>query len=110
MDKNKLIIEKQKELLNINNKINEGLKPSFPKLFIGPFTLGVLGFLLARLLKLSDTKSIAFIIVGYLIGLVTLTIRENKRIEKEKTELINQRLNLQKEIVELIREMKNEGN
>lgn len=110
MDKKELIKEKQKELLAINNKLNEGARPSFGKLFVGPFALGVGCFFLSRLVKLSDVKSLALMIVGYLAGLVILTIKENKRIEKEKEDLINQRLKLQKEIVDLIGEVKNESN
>lgn len=110
MDKKELIREKQKELLAINNKINEGARPSFGKLFMGPFVIGLGGFFIARLLKLSATQSLALIIVGYLAGLVILTIKENKRIEKEKADLINKRLELQKEVVALIREVKSENN
>lgn len=110
MDKKELINEKQKELLAINNKINEGAKPSFARLFVGPFAIGLGGFLIASLIKLSTTQSLAFIFVGYLAGLVILTIKENKRIEKEKKDLINQRLKLQKEVVDLIREVRNEDN
>ena len=43
-------------------------------------------------------------------GLVILTVKENRRIEKEKKDLINQRLKLQKEVVDLIREVRNEDN
>ena len=110
MDKKELIKEKQKELLAINNKLNEGARPSFGKLFVGPFALGLLGFLISRLVKLRDTQSLGLMIVGYLAGLVILTIKENKRIEKEKADLIDKRLRLQKEVVDLIREVKNEDN
>ena len=110
MDKKELINEKQKELLAINNKINEGAKPSFARLFVGPFAIGLGGFLIASLIKLSTTQSLAFIFVGYLAGLVILTVKENRRIEKEKKDLINQRLRLQREIVKLIKELRNENN
>lgn len=110
MDKKELIKEKQKELLVINNKLNEGARPSFGKLFVGPFAIGLGGFFIASLIKLTTTQSLALIFVGYLAGLVILTIKENKRIEKEKADLINKRLELQKEVVGLIREVKNENN
>lgn len=48
--------------------------------------------------------------MGFLLGLFTFTFRENKRIEKEKACLIEKRLSLQKEIVELLRDIKNENN
>lgn len=108
MEKNDLIKEKQGELLSINNALNTGLKPSFVRLFIGPFALALLAFLIGKLLKLTDIQSLGLIIVGFLLGLFTLTLRENKRIEKEKAELMNKRLAIQQEIVALIREIKNE--
>ena len=108
MDKKTLIDKKQKELLNINNRLNSGLKPSFGKIFVGPFVLALLAFLIGKLLKLTDIQSLGLIIVGFLLGLFTFTLRENKRIEKEKAELINKRLVIQQEIVALIREVKNE--
>lgn len=110
MDKKELIKEKQKELLAINNKLNEGARPSFGKLFVGPFVLGLVVFLVSRLVKLTNVQSLAIMIVGYLVGLVILTIKENKRIENEKATLIDRRLRLQKEVVDLIREVKNESN
>lgn len=110
MDKKILIDEKQKELLNINNRLNSGLKPSFSKIFVGPFLLGLLGFAIAKMIRLNDSQSIGLIIMGFLLGLFTFTFRENKRIEKEKASLIDKRLSLQKEIVELLRDIKNENN
>lgn len=110
MDKKILIDEKQKELLNINNRLNSGLKPSFGKIFVGPFLLGLLGFAIAKMIRLNDSQSIGLIIMGFLLGLFTFTFRENKRIEKEKASLIEKRLSLQREIVELLRDIKNENN
>lgn len=108
MDKKKLIIEKQKKLVKINDSLNEGLKPSFGKLFMGPFIFAVVGFILSSLLKLSMTQVLGLVIGGYFLALFILSLRENKRIEKEKAELINKRLVIQQEIVALIREIKNE--
>lgn len=109
MEKKELIKEKQRELLSINDALNTGLKPSFVRIFIGPFVLALITFLIGKLIKLSDIQSLGLIIVGFLLGLFTLTLRENKRIEKEKAELINKRLAIQKEIVALIREIKSEN-
>ena len=108
MDKKKLIIEKQKELVKINDSLNEGLKPSFGKIFMGPFIFAVAFFILASLLKLSMTQVLGLVIGAYFLSLFVLSLRENKRIEKEKRDLIEKRLALQKEIVELLREAKNE--
>lgn len=106
MENSELLAKKQEELQVINKKINEGLKPSFLQIFIKPFGMGIFGFILALILNFSDSQKIGVVFVFYFLSLFFFTIRDKKKIEKER--LIAKRLEIQKEIVKLMREVKNE--
>lgn len=108
MEKSELLAKKQEELQVINKKINEGLKPSFLQIFIKPFGMGIFGFILALILNFSDSQKIGVVFVFYFLSLFFFTIRDKKKIEKEKERLVAKRLEIQKEIVKLMREVKNE--
>lgn len=108
MENSELLAKKQEELQVINKKINEGLKPSFLQIFIKPFGMGILGFILALILNFSDSQKIGAVFVFYFLSLFFFTIRDKKKIGKEKERLIAKRLEMQKEIVKLMREVKNE--
>ena len=108
MENSELLAKKQEELQVINKKINEGLKPSFLQTFIKPFGMGILGFILALILNFSDSQKIGAVFVFYFLSLFFFTIRDKKKIGKEKERLIAKRLEIQKEIVKLMREVKNE--
>ena len=110
MEKRKLLAKKQKELLEINKKINDGLNPSFIKTFLRPLIIGILGLILGQILSFSDTQKIGMVLIFYFLSLFFFTIRDKKKLEKEKAGLIEKRLEMQKEIVGLMREIKNEGN
>lgn len=110
MEKRKLLAKKQKELLEINKKINDGLNPSFIKTFLRPLIIGILGLILGQILSFSDTQKIGMVLIFYFLSLFFFTIRDKKIIEKEKEKLIEKRLEMQKEIVKLMREIKNESN
>lgn len=110
MEKKKLLAKKQKELLEINKILNEGLEPKFLRTFLRPFGVGIVGLIIAYMLNLTDTQKIGMVFAFYFLSLFIFTIRDKKKIEKEKERLIEKRLEMQKEIVKLMREVKNESN
>ena len=110
MEKKKLIAKKQKELLNLNEKINEGHQPSFLISFLRPLGFGIFGLILGHFLGFSDSQKIGALFGFYFLSLFIFTIRDKKKIEKEKEKLIEKRLEMQREIVNLMREIKNESN
>lgn len=110
MEKKKLLAKKQKELLEINKILNEGLEPNFLRTFLRPFGVGIVGLIIAYMLNLTDTQKIGMVFAFYFLSLFIFTIRDKKKIEKEKERLIEKRLEMQKEIVKLMREVKNESN
>lgn len=110
MKKSELLAKKQKELQTLNERINEGLQPSFLQTFIRPLGMGILGFILAHILSFSDSQKIGMVFGFYFLSLFFFTIRDKKKIEKEKERLIAKRLEMQKELVKLMREVKNESN
>lgn len=110
MEKRKLLDKKQKDLLEINKKINGDLNPSFIKTFLRPLGFGIIGLIFAYFLNFSDTQKIGMVLAFYFLSLFFFTIRDKKKIEKEKEKLIEKRLEMQKEIVKLMREIKNESN
>lgn len=110
MEKRKLIAIKQKELQSLNEKINEGNQPSFIKSFLRPLGFGIFGLILGHLLGFSDSQKIGTLFVFYFLSLFIFTMMDKKKFEKEKERLIEKRLEMQKELVKLMREVKNESN
>ena len=110
MEKKKLLEKKQKELLDLNKKINGEMHPSFISTFVRPLGIGLVGLIIAYLFNFSDTQKIGMVLVFYFVSLFFFTIRDKKKIEKEKARLIEKRLEMQKDIVNLMREIKNESN
>ncbi|MCW6678645.1 hypothetical protein NH286_05680 [Anaerococcus sp. NML200574] len=110
MEKYELLEKKKEELRILQEKINEGPQNSFLKTFLGPLGLAFLGLSLAIFLKMTDVQKIGIFIIIFIISLSIYTLRTQKKNEREKKRQIAERLALQKEIVSLSREIKNENN
>ena len=110
MEKNELLEKKKEELKILQEKINEGPQNSFLKTFLGPLGIAFLGLGLGIFLKMSDVQKIAIFVIIFIASLSVYTLRTRKKNEREKQRQIAKRLALQKEIVSLSREMKNENN
>ena len=105
MDKKKKLLEDIKEdrkkLFRINEEI-EGLdkKVSFWKIFLFPLAISLIIFILAGQLGLSDGQKIGIFIITFALALILLTRRSKKIISQEKEILIEKRKNIQHEIFE----------
>lgn len=103
-DKEKIlqdISEDRKKLFRINEEI-EGLdkKVSFWKIFLFPLAISLIIFILAGQLGLSDGQKIGIFIITFALALIILTRRSKKIISQEKEILIEKRKNIQHEIFE----------
>ena len=103
-DKEKIlqdISEDRKKLFRINEEI-EGLdkKVSFWKIFLFPLAISLIIFILAGQLGLSDGQKIGIFIITFALALILLTRRSRKIISQEKEILIEKRKNIQHEIFE----------
>ena len=103
-DKEKIlkdISEDRKKLFRINEEI-EGLdkKVSFWKIFLFPLAISLIIFILAGQLGLSDGQKIGIFIITFALALILLTRRSKKIISQEKEILIEKRKNIQHEIFE----------
>lgn len=110
MEKRKLIAIKQKELQSLNQKINEGHQPSFIKSFLRPLGFGLFGLILGHFLGFSDSQKIGALFGFYFLSLFIFTMMDKKKVEKEREGLVEKRLEMQKELVKLMRDLKNESN
>ncbi|WP_105301786.1 hypothetical protein [Anaerococcus marasmi] len=105
MDKKKKILEDisedRKKLFRINEEI-EGLNKevSFWKIFLFPLLISLIVFLLAGQMGLSDGQKIGIFIITFALALILLTRRSKKIISQEKEILIEKRKNIQHEIFE----------
>ncbi len=103
-DKEKIlkdISEDRKKLFRINEEI-EGLdkKVSFWKIFLFPLAISLIIFILEGQLGLSDGQKIGIFIITFALALILLTRRSKKIISQEKEILIEKRKNIQHEIFE----------
>lgn len=103
-DKEKIlqdISEDRKKLFRINEEI-EGLDKtiSFWKIFLFPLAISLIIFILAGQLGLSDGQKIGIFIITFALALILLTRRSRKVISQEKEILIEKRKNIQHEIFE----------
>lgn len=103
-DKEKIlkdISEDRKKLFRINEEI-EGLDKaiSFWKIFLFPLVISLIIFILAGQLGLSDGQKIGIFIITFALALILLTRRSRKVISQEKEILIEKRKNIQHEIFE----------
>ncbi len=103
-DKEKIlqdISEDRKKLFRINEEI-EGLdkKVSFWKIFLFPLAISLIIFILAGQLGLSDGQKIGIFIITFALALILLTRISKKIISQEKEILIEKRKNIQHEIFE----------
>lgn len=110
MEKYELLEKKKEELRILQEKINEGPQNSFLKTFLGPLGLAFIGLSLGVFLKMTDVQKIAIFVIIFTASLIIYTLKTRKRNEIEKQRQIAKRLALQKEIVSLSREIKNENN
>ena len=109
MDKKIELEYKRKELKNLQEKINKGYKPGFIKFFIRPLMAAVLGGLLISRFIADDIKKVGTFVFLYFLFLIIFALYDKKKIENEKSRDIEKRLRLQKEIVSLGKEIRNEN-
>ncbi|WP_296114644.1 hypothetical protein [uncultured Anaerococcus sp.] len=110
MSKREILVEKQEELRKLNEKINKNKKPAFIKSLLKPLGLALVSLALAKVLKFSDSQSLGLVILVFFISIFIFTAMDKKKIQARDKDLKNKRISLQKEIVGLMREVKNEGN
>ncbi|MCI5971715.1 MAG: hypothetical protein MRZ08_01635 [Anaerococcus sp.] len=111
-DKEKIlkdISEDRKKLFRINEEI-EGLdkKVSFWKIFLFPLAISFIILLLVGQMGLSDGQKIGIFIITFALALILLTRRSRKIISQEKEILIEKRKNIQHEIFEKTKLLKEE--
>lgn len=105
MDKKKKLLEDisedRKKLFRINEEI-EGLDKavSFWKIFLIPLLISFIILLPARQMGLSDGQKIGIFIITFALALILLTRRSRKVISQEKEILIEKRKEIQHEIFE----------
>lgn len=105
MDRKKKLLEDinedRKKLFRINEEI-EGLDKtaSFWKIFLIPLIISFIILLPAGQMGLSDGQKIAIFIITFALALIILTKRSRKIISQEKEILIEKRKNIQHEIFE----------
>lgn len=109
MDKKIQLENKKKDLKNLQEKINKGYKPGFIKFFIRPLLVGGLGGLLISRFIVDDIKKVGVFVFLYFLFLIIFTFYDKKKIENEKARDIEKRIKLQKEIVSLGKEIRNEN-
>lgn len=109
MDKKIELENKKQDLKNLQEKINKGYKPGFIKFFIRPLMAGGLGVLLLSRFIADDIKKVATFVFLYFLFLIIFAFYDKKKIENEKSRDIEKRLRLQKEIVSLGKEIRNEN-
>ncbi len=113
MDKKKKLLEDIKEdrkkLFRINEEI-EGLDKavSFWKIFLFPLVISFIILLLVRQMGLSDGQKIGIFIITFALALILLTRRSRKIISQEKEILIEKRKNIQHEIFEKTKRLRDD--
>lgn len=113
MDKKKKLLEDIKEdrkkLFRINEEI-EGLDKavSFWKIFLFPLVISFIVFLLAGQMGLSDGQKIGIFIITFALALILLTRRSRKIISQEKEILIEKRKEIQHEIFEKTKRLRDD--
>ena len=114
MDKKKKLLEDisedRKKLFRINEEI-EGLDKAVPfwKIFLFPLVISFIVFLLAGQMGLSDGQKIGIFIITFALALIILTRRSRKIISQEKEILIEKRKNIQHEIFEKTKKLREDG-
>ena len=109
MDKKTQLENKKQDLKNLQEKINKGYKPGFIKFFIRPLLTGGLGALLLSRFIADDIRKVGVFVFLYFLFLIIFTFYDKKKIENEKARDIEKRIKLQKEIVSLGKEIRNEN-
>ncbi|WP_306483120.1 hypothetical protein [Anaerococcus sp.] len=104
------ISEDRKNLFRINEEI-EGLNKavSFWKIFLFPLVISFIVFLLGGQMGLSDGQKIGIFIITFALALIILTRRSKKIISQEKEILIEKRKNIQHEIFEKTKRLREDG-
>lgn len=110
MEKEKLLEEKKNELKILEEKILAGYKVSFLKLFAAPLVLAILGMVVGSFCGFDDTQKVGSLVILFLLALFIFGTITKYRLKKQEEIDIENRLRLQKEIVKLIKELRNENN
>lgn len=94
------IMELREDLEEKNNMINDlGKSVSFFNLFIIPFVTAVITSLVMKLINITGRQSVGAFIIIFVLSFGLSTITNKRKIDKRKTELIDQRLAIQKLLV-----------
>lgn len=110
MEKKKLLEEKKNELKILEEKILAGHKVSFLKLFAVPLILAILGMLIGSFCGFDDTQKVGSLVIIFILALFICGSITKNRLKKQEESDIENRLRLQREIVKLIKELRNENN
>ena len=110
MEKEKLLEEKKNELKILEEKILAGYKVSFLKLFAAPLVLAILGMVVGSFCGFDDTQKVGSLVILFLLALFIFGTITKYRLKKQEEIDIENRLRLQREIVKLIKELRNENN
>ncbi|WP_311482009.1 hypothetical protein [uncultured Anaerococcus sp.] len=110
MEKEKLLEEKKNELKILEEKILAGYKVSFLKLFAAPLVLAIVGMVVGSFCGFDDTQKVGSLVILFLLALFIFGTITKYRLKKQEEIDIENRLRLQREIVKLIKELRNENN
>ena len=100
------ILSLREELKEKNEMINNlGTNVSFVQIFLIPLIVAAITTFIVSKLSLSTNQSVGFFIVVFIISISVATIKNKKEIAKRKEELINERLALQKALVQKGKEL-----
>lgn len=100
------ILTLREELKEKNEMINNlGTSVSFVQIFLIPLIVAAITTFIVSKLSLSSNQSVGFFIVVFIISISVATIKNKKEIAKRKEELINERLVIQKALVQKGKEL-----
>lgn len=100
------ILSLRKELKEKNEMINNlGSSVSFVHVFVIPLIVAAITTFIVSKLSLSSNQSVGFFIVVFIISISLATIKNKKELAKRKEELIEERLTIQKALVEKGKEL-----
>lgn len=111
MTDNKILLEeKTKELNKLEKEIVYYKPQSFFRTILKPSLLAFVGLIIGYLAGLSNFKLLAVFMGVFFLGLLIFVMVDKKNIENQKKDMVARRLKLQKEIVRLRKEVRNENN
>ena len=110
MDQKKILTDEilslRQELKEKNEMINSlGTNISFLHLFIIPLIVAGLTTFIVSKFSITSNQSVGFFIIVFIFSMSISTIKNKKEITRRKEELIEQRISLQKTLVQKGKEL-----